>query len=246
MKIFRLSRSGSLLRKALLVIGSALFISAGADSAKSAIFTVEYSGTVDFSSSTSNNAPDQTGHRIFGRYTFDDANDEVILSRYKLLDPISTSEHDLVAGLDPVKIGEGERIFRQTIPPTSDAPRDVMFRESLEGRTLELYSLASKESASLGEYRGILFAGIVVSRDEFYVDEQIFSRKFSIGDGLDRLTTSGQIDTFRLVDNVTPDIETVPTIPTDFFDEGGTDIPEPATALGLIAFAGVLTLKKSY
>lgn len=267
----------ALVRKVLFAGSSSLLLALTATPVRAAIFTVAYSGTVENAPAPTDDARSKlatVGDRILGRYSFDDASPDVILSRFLFVPPTVTG------GLDPVDVSFSEDTYRTIVPSTpadasnADRDRDFVNNFLVGSSAADINSLTVSQSMFAGKGQG--------SSRVLSVNDRAFS--FDLNSTFERppisYTYSGTIDSFQSVDNVTPDIRTSPIIPTNQATQPTvppvvtsptepsippvvvppvvvpptpsmptnpsepTSVPEPATLLGLFAVGLGLRLRR--
>lgn len=223
--------------KGLLIVGSMLLLASVASVAEAAIFTIEYSGSVTTADISNNPLIAQVGDRIAGRYSFDDADNNLILNRFDFLPAASTD------ALDPSIIGSSEVVFRETGAP----PNPFFSPQTSDAGTQD----SARYSSFLALGRGGGDNGTF-----FNVNAQAFSYRSSGNFGQPNAPVTsikGTINRFSLVDNVTPNLPTLPVIPTapvpvnptpalpnpEPSNPVPTSVPEPAAVFGLLLLAGL-------
>jgi hypothetical protein len=236
---------GNKVIKWLLVAGSAVMLSSGAGVAEAAIFTVEYSGSVTTADISNDPLVAKVGDRIAGRYTFDGTTNELVLGRFDFFSAASTDS------LNPAVVSSSESTYRQNVPGSGYVPGFVIRN-----------SFADQNSASFESFLALGRAG-GNNGTYFSVNDRAFSYVFrSIPQpNPPFVSITGSINSFSLVNNVTPNITTSPTIPTEASptvptpappapiptppvppvsspENGPISVPEPAPLAGLLLLAG--------
>lgn len=216
----------------------------------------------------------QLGDRLLGRYTFDDTNNEVILARYLFTPPDSTATLDpaTVVPAEQVFRQVVPPAPNITAPELSDISSTAFFftdRSSTANQNSAQYEASFTTNARVPPFEDETFINAQTFTNNTTGDV-FFGEDGSIA-GRQVRTVEATIDSFSLVDNVTvtnlatdpvipttsvpstpaePTVPSVPIVPPTPTVPGGggnpASVPEPATAIGLLAIAllGLSSSKK--